>query len=414
MTLTGGGGTYSSATPVITGGVISGITVVGSAGYTSVPTVTITDTGGGTGATATAVLIATSVGSISISTGGVGYSSSTPPTFTISGGGGTGAAAGSITISGGAITAAAVGSGGIGYTKPPTVTISGGGALLAGAYYAYFTFVDSSGRETTTALSQAGPLTIGTGDIPTMAMPAWPSWAAAMNVYLSQPGGAAGNAYLYATIPAGEYGLGNTYPIGSPIPLNMAISVTAVAPPATNLAVANTQTPVLANYEGGASGPIMGSLPLTDLLGHDSFAHPSARDLTYGWYATCQQGCPTVPGGGSGLAMYYQMYETINVYNAMWVMAYGSPQPPGDGVAYAYGGAQQVSWPANKFATIQGGSVAAPPDGHDHNQYNSSPALQGWRDWFAAMGPIQPTPSPTPRARRWFAGLRRPVMRLGR
>jgi hypothetical protein len=232
-----------------------------------------------------------------------------------------------------------------------------------------------------------------------------------MNVYLSPPGAAPGVCLLYTTIPKSQYGVGNTYPIGSPIPLNLALSGSAASPPATNLAAANTETPTLACYEGGASGPIPSAAPLGYWLGHDSFAHPSARDLTYGWYATCQQGCPTVPGGGAGLAMYYQMYDSIGTYGQMWVMAYGSHQPPGDGLAYAYGGAQQSSWPANKYATIQGG---LPADGHDHNQYNSSPALQGWRDWFAAMGPIQPTPSAAPRPRRWFAGLRRPVTRLGR
>ncbi len=414
VTLTGGGGTYTSASASVSGGVITGITVTGGSGYTSVPTVTITDPNG-TGASATVHLTATSVGSIAIGSRGVGYSQATPPIFTIGGGGGSGATVASqdVTISGGAISGVTLvhGSGGSGYTSPPYVTISGGGVLQAGAYYAYFTFVDSSGRETTTGLSQAGPLTIGAGDIPTLAMPPWPSWAASMNVYLSPPGAAPGVSLLYRTIAGSQYGTGNAYPVGAAIPLNLALSPSAASPPTTNLAAANTQIPSMACYEGGASGPIPGTVPLAYALGHDSFAHPSARDLTWGWYATCQQGCPTVPGGGAGLAMYYQMYDGVGTYGNMWVMAYGSHQPPGDGLAYAYGGEQQVSWPANKYATIQGG---LPADGHDHNQYNSSPALQGWRDWFTAMGPIQPTPTPTPRPRRWFAGLRRPVTRPGR
>ena len=72
-------------------GTLTGVSVTaGGAGYTSVPTVTISG-GGGSGATATAVITAGSVSSINLITPGANYTFT--PTVTISGGGGKGAVA---------------------------------------------------------------------------------------------------------------------------------------------------------------------------------------------------------------------------------------------------------------------------------------------------------------------------------
>jgi phospholipase C len=74
----------------IDGGNINGITVAaGGSGYTSAPTVVITDSSG-TGATATATVTGDAVTAITITNGGSGY---TAPTVTLVGGGGSGALA---------------------------------------------------------------------------------------------------------------------------------------------------------------------------------------------------------------------------------------------------------------------------------------------------------------------------------
>jgi FtsP/CotA-like multicopper oxidase with cupredoxin domain len=121
--ITGGGGTGAAATATVSGGVITGFAITNpGTGYTSAPSVTITDsTGPGTSATATATLIITS---FTVTAPGSGYTS--VPTVGITdsagglGAGATATAAVSIIIT--AITP------GTGYTSVPTVGITGGGA----------------------------------------------------------------------------------------------------------------------------------------------------------------------------------------------------------------------------------------------------------------------------------------------
>ena len=70
--------------------------ITGGSGYTSPPTVTITDpTGYGTGATATAIVVNGAVVGFTVTNAGYGYTSPFP-TVTITGGGGTGAAAAAV------------------------------------------------------------------------------------------------------------------------------------------------------------------------------------------------------------------------------------------------------------------------------------------------------------------------------
>lgn len=124
------------AVSVYTDGLIDEITVVNQgSGYTTAPTVTITDESG-VGFTGTANIAAGKVISVSITTPGYGYSS---PTVVFTGGNGTGATASATTknvqepggiqpvatstLSGGAITSIGVTAGGSGYTTAPTVSI---------------------------------------------------------------------------------------------------------------------------------------------------------------------------------------------------------------------------------------------------------------------------------------------------
>ena len=100
-------------------------------GYTSTPTVTISNPAVGGGTTATAVAITTSVGNVTsikeirLTNAGLGYTSTNPPTVTISGGGGSGAAATAIVVSGGILSLSLTENGRGYFGTIPTVTISG-------------------------------------------------------------------------------------------------------------------------------------------------------------------------------------------------------------------------------------------------------------------------------------------------
>jgi len=97
-------------------------------GYTSAPTVTITDSTG-TGAVATAQIGTSTITAINVANGGSGYVS---PQLSFLGGGGSGVSA-IPTVVGGVITAITVVTSGFGYTSVPTVVVSdpaGTGASL--------------------------------------------------------------------------------------------------------------------------------------------------------------------------------------------------------------------------------------------------------------------------------------------
>ena len=92
VTITGGGGSGATATANLTTGVGSITVTSGGAGYTSAPTVTLSlPPGGGTRATATATVTGGAVSGFTIINPGSGYL--IPPTVTITGGGGSGALA---------------------------------------------------------------------------------------------------------------------------------------------------------------------------------------------------------------------------------------------------------------------------------------------------------------------------------
>jgi FtsP/CotA-like multicopper oxidase with cupredoxin domain len=129
---TGGSGTGAAATATVTGGVITGLTLVsGGAGYSSGTTVNITDVTG-TDATATATVAGGVITGLTLTNGGNGYSSTPVITITSGSVGGTGALA-TATVTGGTITGITVTNPGTGYTSVPSVYIYGGGGSCAAA-----------------------------------------------------------------------------------------------------------------------------------------------------------------------------------------------------------------------------------------------------------------------------------------
>jgi hypothetical protein len=120
------------------------ITNIGS-GYTSLPTVTIAAPSSqfGVQATASPTIQGGNVVAISIVNPGIGYTAA--PAITITGGGGTNAAATAV-LGSGLVSSITITQPGSGYTSAPTVTITGGGA-------------------TTNATAVAGYLTFATGTI---------------------------------------------------------------------------------------------------------------------------------------------------------------------------------------------------------------------------------------------------------
>jgi hypothetical protein len=147
VVFTGGGGSGASATAVLTGGVVSSITLSPAYGtglnYTSAPTISFTG-GGGTGATATCTIggaitvsfaapsagtqaVATSaitgssITSVSVSNHGWYYT--TAPLVSVTGGAGSGAFITS-TIKNGKVISLNIVSAGSGYTSSPTLTLT--------------------------------------------------------------------------------------------------------------------------------------------------------------------------------------------------------------------------------------------------------------------------------------------------
>jgi hypothetical protein len=295
-----------------------------------------------------------------------------------------------------------------------TVEPGSGGTFAVGEYYLYNTFVDSSGNETTVGLSQSSQFSLGTvGNQIKFEMPPWPSWAQAMNVYVSAPNGAAGAPPLLCqTFTRQDSDSGNEYDGyagGATVTLTTAPATGAANPPTTNKAATpnNVRIPRLVCYEGNlvsipTANPGATSLtcvPLGTAIAHDLFYHPSGRDLTWGWYAIVQQGCPTVANGGCVAANYYMLYAPPS-YTSGWSMAYGQNVMPGSGAS-------------NQYATIQGGY---PADYHDHSQINQPVQVQGMIDFASVSSPVPVQPTPVANRRRWYIGLSRCAARarLGR
>jgi hypothetical protein len=413
----GGGGSGAAGTVVLSPTTVASAAVTaGGTGYTSAPTVTITG-GGGSGATATATISGGAVTAITIASGGSGYTGT--PTVNFSGGGGSGAAATALlaTTSVASITLTNAGSN---YTSAPTITFRGGGSLTSGTYTFYYTFVDQAGgygvgNETTIGLSQSvNNVAVFAQDVPVALMPAWPSWAQALNWYVGL-NTVPGVCTFYRQVPRSQYG--TTYKVGSPVPFEIPIPAGYNPPPATNQAASHTPViPTMSCYEGSLQNPVPGAVPLQYQLLHDTFAHPSAADLLHGYELTIQRGCSTLPNSGAALHSYHTFFSQEYGANR-WIITHGTSQLPGDGLGHAYAGSSTYTATPNRYATIQGGySVdAVAPDGHPHDQYNVSPYFKAFRDWNDVTSPALVQPStPVVRPRRWFAGLSRSYARSGR
>ena len=84
-------------------------------------------------------------------------------------------------------------------TVNPTGGGTTGGSLTAGNYYLTYTWIDNLSGQETTAGPQTAVFAVAAGDIPSVTLPALPSWAASANIYLTAAGGASGSEVLYQT-----------------------------------------------------------------------------------------------------------------------------------------------------------------------------------------------------------------------
>jgi hypothetical protein len=110
---------------------------------------------------------------------------------------------------------------------------STGGSLPAGTYYVGYTFVTAAGGETTLGTSTSAQLTVAAGDIPTATLPALPTGAVAMNVYLTPTGGANTALYLYAKGATGvTFALASSTWYGNVA--SAGLSTAGISPPASN------------------------------------------------------------------------------------------------------------------------------------------------------------------------------------
>ncbi len=117
------GGVTATATAVLSGGGVTGVTIAaGGSGYTAATVeFSAPQVAGGVTAVGTVTIVAGAVTAIVITTAGSGYTST--PTATISGNG-TNATVGTITLSASSITGITLTNSGSGYTAAPTVTIA--------------------------------------------------------------------------------------------------------------------------------------------------------------------------------------------------------------------------------------------------------------------------------------------------
>ena len=85
-------------------------------------------------------------------------------------------------------------------TVNPTGGGATGGTLTAGAYLAYYTWIDAvSGKESGVGTSKSAVFNVAATNVPTVTIPVLPAWASSANLYLTPANGAAGTEVLYAT-----------------------------------------------------------------------------------------------------------------------------------------------------------------------------------------------------------------------
>ncbi|MSQ93475.1 MAG: hypothetical protein EXR98_02840, partial [Gemmataceae bacterium] len=136
VTVSDGGGFGATAVATVAGGAVTGITFTNlGSGYTSAPTITLA---GGGFTTPASIRGSLGLGSITVTNGGSGYV--TAPTVTITGGGGSGATA-VAKILNSVVVAVTLTNGGTGYTNTPTISFAGGGGFTGAAAKALFASV---------------------------------------------------------------------------------------------------------------------------------------------------------------------------------------------------------------------------------------------------------------------------------
>ena len=164
ITISDATGTGAAATALVgaTAGAVTGITMTNpGTGYTSAPSVTIADaTGKGAGAAATAAVGATAgiVTGITVTNVGSGYTAL--PSIVIADATGTGAlATPALQFGPGAVTSITLTNAGTGYTTAPTVTLTGGTGTGAAATAAISGTTGTGAQATVvTSLSQSIPV----------------------------------------------------------------------------------------------------------------------------------------------------------------------------------------------------------------------------------------------------------------
>jgi len=125
----------------------------------------------------------------------------------------------------------------------PTATATGGGAsggnLAAGNYFYSYTWVDGAGE--TLHKESASALTVASGNIPRVTIPALPTGVCSANIYVSAAGGASGSETLYAT------GItGTTFDLSFAAPVEAGITI----PTANTTGAAS----ILARINAGSAG----------------------------------------------------------------------------------------------------------------------------------------------------------------
>ena len=175
-------------------------------------------------------------------------------------------------------------------TAAATVNVTGGGAtggtLPSGTYYAYYTLVDAaSGVESSVGISQSAQFTVVSGNIPTVTVPAYPSWGSGTaNVYLTAAGGAAGTETLYAT------GVTSSCKLQYANWVNNTVSQSsAPAPPAHNLLPSTTSAASLLCTHWPTSIAYAAPNPWTRAMYLDIYRHFIAYGTAFATNMTAHQ-----------------------------------------------------------------------------------------------------------------------------
>ncbi len=254
----------------------------GGAGYTSTPSVSVSNTGtGGSGLALGTPVLSSGVTSYTITRAGSGYAQ--PPAVNFSGGGGSGAAAYAI-VWGGRVVQVVVTGGGSGYTSAPTVSIASGAATAVATI--------SGGAVTGVQVTAPGS-GYSSGPTVTIAAPSKTSGPAgniAANaiaiVYDSNAGASAGSIRAIVPFVGGLLGCGSGYSSGSPPAVTVAApgsGTTATATAVVTQYVSNI--PVTAggsNYNSPPTITLSGGNPTTQATVAPIMSGPSASDtITY-------------------------------------------------------------------------------------------------------------------------------------